>query len=128
VIDLLVGNFHLATGLRMEGSGFVCDGVLEKQGLEKSVAKVLISAIDDGPRSTKSTKNVGLDEFYHDLVIIGLGGHDFYPLGDIIHPYQNILIPKRWWEGSYKVDTPNIKNLNNEDGVQWHHVPLRHTS
>jgi hypothetical protein len=73
-------------------------------------------------------KDVGLDEFYHNLVIIGLGGHGFYLFGDIIHPYQDILIPNRQWEGSHEIDTIDIKNFNNEDGVQWHHVALRHSS
>ena len=104
------------------------DGVLEKQGFEKPVAKVLTSIIDDGPGRTESAKDVGLDEFYHKFVIIGLSGHGFYSLGDIIHPYQNILIPRRWWEWSHELGTPNIKNFNNEDGVQWHHVPPRHNS
>jgi hypothetical protein len=114
VLDLLVGNFHLSTGLRMVGSGyFVCDRVFEKQGFEKPVAKVLTFVTNDGPRGTESTENVGLDEFDHNLVIISLGGHNFYPFRDIIHPYKNILIPRRWWEGSHEVDTLDIKDFNN---------------
>jgi hypothetical protein len=113
-----IGDFHLATSLRMVWSGyFVCNGVLEKQGFEKPIAKVLTSITNDGPGSTKSAKDVGLDEFYNNLVIIGLGGHGFYPFGDIIHPYQDILIPNRRWEGSHEIDTPDIKNFNNDDGV-----------
>jgi hypothetical protein len=83
MLDLPVGDFHLATSLKMVGSGyFVCNGVLKKQGFDKPVPKVLTSITDDGPRSTESVEDVGLDEFYHNLVIIGLGGHDFYPFGD----------------------------------------------
>ena len=42
MLDLLVGDFYLATSLRMVGSGyFVRNGVLEKHGFEKSVAKVM---------------------------------------------------------------------------------------
>jgi hypothetical protein len=89
---------------------------------------VLPSVTDDGSRSTESTEDVGLDEFYHNLVIIGLGGHNFYPLGDIIHSYQNILIPKRWWEGFHDIDTLDIKNFNYEDGIQWHHISPGHSS
>jgi hypothetical protein len=89
---------------------------------------MLISVTDDGPGSIKSIEDVGLDEIYHNLVIIGLGGHGFYPLGDIIHLYQNILIPKRRWEGSHEINALDIKNFNNEDGVQWHHVPPRYSS
>jgi hypothetical protein len=96
MLDLSVGNFHLTTSPRMVGSGyFVCNRVFEKQGFEKLVAKVLTFVIDDGSGSTESIEDVGLDEIYYNLVIIGLGGHRFYPLGDIIHLYQNILIPKR---------------------------------
>ena len=89
----------------------MCNRVLEKQGFEKPVAKVLASVINDGLRSTKSVEDVGLDEFYHDLVIIGLGGHNFYPFGDIIHPYQNIFIPKRRLEGSHEISAPDIKKF-----------------
>jgi hypothetical protein len=107
---------------------FVCNGVLEEQGFEEPIAKVLTSVTDDGSGSTESAKDVGLDEFYHNLVIIGLGGHSFYPLGDIIYFYQDILIPKKQWEGSHEIDTPDIKNFNYEDGVQWHHISPRHSS
>jgi hypothetical protein len=70
--------------------------VLEKQSFKKPVAKVLASVTDDGSGSNKSTEDVGLDEFHYHLVIIGLGGHDFNPFGDIVYPYQNVLMPKRW--------------------------------
>jgi hypothetical protein len=44
MLDFLVGDFYLATSLSMVGSGyFVCNGVLEKQGFKKPVAKVLTS-------------------------------------------------------------------------------------
>ena len=128
MLDLLVEDFHLSTSLRMVGSGyFVCNRVFEKQGFEKLVAKVLTSVVDNYLGSTESAEDVGLDEFYHNLMIVGLGHHNFYPFGDI-HPYQNIFTPKRWWEGSHEIDTPDIKNLNYEDGVQWHHVSSRHSS
>jgi hypothetical protein len=42
VLNLPVGNFHLATSLRMVGSGyFVCDRIFKEQGLEKPVKKCL---------------------------------------------------------------------------------------
>ena len=129
MLDLPVGNFYLATSLRMVGSGyFVCNGVLEKQGFEKLVSKVLASIINYGLTSTESTEDVGLDEFHFNLMIISLGGHGFYSFGDIIYPYQNVLIPKRWWKGAHEIDAPDIKNFNNESGVQWHHISLRHSS
>jgi hypothetical protein len=129
VLDLPVGNFYLATSLRMVGGGYlVCNRVLEKQGFEKPVAEVLASVTDDGSGSTKSTEDVGLNEFHYHLVVIGLGGHSFYPFGDIVYPYQNVLIPERWWKGAHKIDTPDIKNFNYEDGVQWHHISPRHSS
>jgi hypothetical protein len=118
MLDLPIRNFDLATSLRMIGSGYlVCNRVLEKQGFEKPVAEVLASVTDDGSESTKSTKDVGLDEFHYHLVIIGLGGHDFDPFGDIVYPYQNVFIPKRWWKGAHEIDTPNIKNFDDEDGI-----------
>ena len=76
----------------------MCNRVLEKQGFEKPVAEMLTSVTDDGSRSIKSTEDVGLDEFHYNLVIISLGGHDFYPFGDIVYLYQNVLITKIWWK------------------------------
>jgi hypothetical protein len=118
MLDLPVENFYLATSLRMVGSGYLMSNrVLEKQGFKKPVAKVLAFVTDDGSGSNKSTEDVGLDEFHYHLVIIGLGGHDFNPFGDIVYPYQNVLMPKRWWKGAYEINTPNVKNFDYEDGV-----------
>ena len=89
---------------------------------------MLASVTDDGSGSTESVEDVGLDEFHYDLVIISLGGHGFYPFGDIVDPYQNVLIPERWWKGAYEINTLDIKNFNYEDGVQWHHISPRHSS
>jgi hypothetical protein len=113
----------------MVGSGYLMsNGVLGKQGFEKSVAKVLASVTDDGLGSTKSAEDVGLDEFHYHLVIIGLGGHDFNPFRDIVYLYQNVFIPKMWWDGAHEIDTPNIKNFYYEVGVRWHHIFSRHSS
>ena len=99
MLDLSVGNFYLATSLRMVGSGYlVCNRVLEKQSFEKPVAEVLAFVIDDGTGSTEFAENVGLDEFHYNLVIISLGGHGFYPFGDIVDPYQNVLILEKMVE------------------------------
>jgi hypothetical protein len=91
----------------------MCDRIFEEQRHEKLVAKVLTSVTNDGPWATESAENVGLDEFDHNLVIISLGGHNLDPFRDIIHPYKNILKPKRWREGSHEVNTPNVKYFNN---------------
>jgi hypothetical protein len=106
----------------------MCNRVLEKKGFEKLIAEVLASITDDGLGSTESTEDVGLDEFHYNLVIIGLCGHDFYPFGDIVYPNQNVLITERWWKEAHEIDTPDIKNFNYEDGVQWHHISPRHSS
>jgi hypothetical protein len=102
----------------MVRSGYLMSNeVLEKQGFKKPIAKVLASVTNDSSESTKSAEDVGLDEFHYHLVIIGLGGHDFNPFGDIVYPYQNVLIPKRWWKGAHEINTPNVKNFDYEDGV-----------
>jgi hypothetical protein len=118
MLNLLVGDFYLATSLRMVRSGYLMSNkVLEKQGFKIPIAKVLASVIDDGSWSTKSAEDVGLDEFHYHLVIIGFGGHGFNPFGDIVYPYQNIFTPKRWWKGAHEIYTPNIENFDYEDGV-----------
>jgi hypothetical protein len=89
---------------------------------------VLASVTDDGTGSTKPAEDVSLDEFYYHLVIIGFGGHGFYPFGDIVYSNQNALISKRLWKGAHEINTLDIKNFNYEDGVQWHHISPRHSS
>jgi hypothetical protein len=80
MLDLPVGNFYLAIGLRMVRSGYLMSNrVLEKQGFKKPAAKVLASVTDDSSGSTKSAEDVSLDEFHYHLMIIGLGGHSFNP-------------------------------------------------
>jgi hypothetical protein len=74
---------------------------------------VLTLVTNDGLWGTESVENVGLDEFDYNLVIISLGGYNLDPFKDIIHPYKNILKPKRWREGSHEVDTPYVKDFNN---------------
>ena len=116
MLDLLVRNFYLATSLRMVGSGYlVCNGVLEKQGFEKPVAKMLASVTDDGSRSIEYAEDVVLDEFHYNLVIISLGGHGFYTFGDIVDLYQNVLIPERCWKWAHEINIPDIKNFNYKD-------------
>ena len=78
------------------------NGVLEKQSFEKPVAKVLASVADDGSGSTKSAEDVGLEEFHYHLVIIGLGGHGFYPFRDIIDPTKMYSNPKDGGKGPMK--------------------------
>jgi hypothetical protein len=118
MLNLPVGDFYLATSLRMVGNGYLMSNkVLEKQGFKIPVAKVLASITDDGSKSTKSAEDVDLDEFHYHLVIIGFGGHSFNPFGDIVYPCQNIFTPKRWWKGAHEINIPNVKNFNYEDGV-----------
>jgi len=83
---------------------------------------------DDSSRCTKPTKDVCLNELVHNLVIIGLGCYSLYLLGNIVHRHQNILTSERKWKRSHQVDSPNVKDFNNQDGVQRHHIPLGHCS
>jgi hypothetical protein len=47
----------------------------------------------------------------------------FYPLGDIVDYYQDILAAFRVREWSHEIDTPYIKDVDLEDRSQQHCIP-----
>jgi hypothetical protein len=86
---------------------------LKSNVLRNRLQKCLPPSLMMACRVPNRLKNVGMDEFDHNLVIISLGGHSLDPFKDIIHSYKNILKPKRWREGSHEVDTLNVKDFKN---------------
>jgi hypothetical protein len=46
---------------------------------------------------------------------------------DTVHSNKDIKIAIGVWEWSHKVDASHIKNLNNQNGVERHHIPSRNT-
>jgi hypothetical protein len=100
------------------------DEVLLHQLLKNPVAKMRTSITNDCLRHTKSSKNSVLQKFDHNSVVIGLARNCFHPLGHTIHRNQNEQIAKGVWKRSYEINAPHIKNLNNQYGIEEHHVPL----
>jgi hypothetical protein len=45
--------------------------------------------------------------------------------GNIVNTNKNIVITERWRKWTHKIDTPNIKDLNNKNIVKRYHVSLR---
>jgi hypothetical protein len=60
-------------------------------------------------------------------VVIGLACNGLHPFEHIVHSNQNVQITKGVWERSHKINAPHIKNLNNQNGVEGHHIPSRNT-
>jgi hypothetical protein len=52
--------------------------------------------------------------------VSGSTSKSFYPLGDIVDCYQDVLAAFRVWEWSHEIDTPDIKDVDLEVRSQRH--------
>jgi hypothetical protein len=73
------------------------------------------------------SKNIILQKLNYYSVVIGLAGISLHPFGHIIHSNKDIKMAKGVWERSHKIDAPHIKNFNNQNGLERHHIPSRNT-
>jgi hypothetical protein len=102
----------------------MCDEILLHQLLKNPVAEMRTSIIDNGSRCTKPSENCVLQIFDHNFVVIGLACNRLHPLGDIVHSNQNVQKPEGVWERSHEIDATYIKNLDYQNGIEGHHIPL----
>jgi hypothetical protein len=102
----------------------MCDEILFHQLLKNPVAKVRTSITDDRSRCTKPSENSVLKKFDHNSMVIGLACNRLHSLGHIVHSNQNVQKPERVWERSHEIDASYIKNLNYQNGIEGHHIPL----
>ena len=128
MLDLSIGNFNLSTSLWVIWSGnLVGDEILLHQLLKNSVAKMLISITYDCSRYTKTSKDSVSQILDPNFVVIGLACNNLHPLEYIVHCNQDVHIAIGVQEGSDEIDAPNIKNLNNQNWVEGHHISSRNT-
>jgi hypothetical protein len=55
-------------------------------------------------------------------VVIGLAGKGLHPFGHIVHCNKNVQIAEGVWERSHEIDALHIKDLDNKNGVERHHI------
>ena len=73
---------------------------------------------DNGLWCSKSGEDVVLlEELKHYLGIISWGYNSFNLLAHIIHSEKDVQLSKGWWKWPYKVDSPNINDLDFYDVV-----------
>jgi hypothetical protein len=63
----------------------------------------------------------------HPLRVHSIGGStrkSFYPLGDIVDCYQDVLAAFRIREWSHAIDTLDINDVDLEVSSQWHYIPF----
>jgi hypothetical protein len=101
----------------------MCDEILLHQLLKNPIAEVRTSITDDRSRCTKPSKNSVLQKF-DNSVVIGLVRNRLHPLGHIVHSNQNVQKSEGVWERSHEIDAPYIKNLNYQNGIEGHPIPL----
>jgi hypothetical protein len=102
----------------------MCDDILIHQLLKNLVAEVRTSITDNCSRRAKPSKNSVVQKFDHNSMVIGLARNRLHPLGHIVHSSQNVQKPEGVWERSHEIDALYIKNLNYQNGIEGHHVPL----
>src|SRR4029450_5357644 len=103
------------------GGYFMCDGVFGKQGSKEPITEMFTSITDKRTRSTKTAKDISLNELNHNCVVIGFGSNGLYPFRYIVHRHKYVLMTSRWRERSHEVNAPYIKYLNNKNRVERHH-------
>jgi hypothetical protein len=100
------------------------DEILLHQLLKNLIAEVRTSITDNRSRCTKPSKNSVLQKLDHNSMVIGLARNHLHLLGHIVHSNQNVHKFEGVWERSHEIDAPYIKNLNYQNGIEEHHVPL----
>jgi hypothetical protein len=90
--------------------------------LKNSVAKILASITYDCSRSTKMSKDSVLQKLDHNFVVIDLSCTHLHPFGHVVHNNKNVEVAKGVWEESHKVNVPHIKNFNNQNAIEGHHI------
>jgi hypothetical protein len=93
--------------------------------VKNPIAKMLASITNDSPWSTKTSKNIILQELDHNLVVICFARLCFHPLRHIINRDENKKITIGARERSHEIDALNIKDFNYKNWVERHHIPSR---
>ena len=110
VFDLLIGYFCLTAGLRMVGSfNVMCGPKFLEEVPEGGINEMRPSITYYHPRCAKPWKD-NLMKYLADMLSICCPArHGFYPLGDVMHDDQDILIIMGLWKRSHIVDDPHIE-------------------
>jgi hypothetical protein len=128
VFELSIGNLNLSTHLWVIwGGNLVGDEVLLHQLLKNLVIEMLTYITYDCSRRTKMSKNSVSKKLDHNSVIIGLACNCLHPFGHIFHNNQDVQIAIGVRERSHEINAPYVKNLNNQNGIEGHHIPFRNT-
>ena len=123
MLDLTIGHFNLSTCLWViRGGNLVSDEILLHQLLKNSVAEMLTSITYDCSRRAKPSKDSVFQKLDHHSMVIGLAYNSLHPLGHIVHTNQDVQIAKGVWKRSYEINVPHIKNLNDQNRVEGHHI------
>jgi hypothetical protein len=103
------------------------DEILLHQLLKNPVTEMLASITYDCLRRTKPSKDSVSQKLDHNSVVISLASNGLHPLGHIVHSNQDVQIAIRVRKRSHEINAPNIKNLNNQNQVEGHHISSRDT-
>jgi hypothetical protein len=57
-------------------------------------------------------------------VVVGLAGSSLYLFGHVVHRNKYVQTAEGGRERSHEIDAPYIKDLNNKNGVEGHHISV----
>ena len=128
MLDLMIRNFDLSTCLWVIRDGnLVGDEILLHQLLKNSAAEMFASITYDCSRHTKPSKDSVFQKLDHHSVVIGLACNSLHLLGHIVHSNQDVQIAKGVRKRFYEINAPHIKNLNDQNRVEGHHISSKDT-
>lgn len=74
--------------------------------VELSIDEVRTSVAYDCTWHTKTRENYLLKESIDNLRICSWAWYGFYPLGHVIHSYEDVFFVARAWKRSHEIDPP----------------------
>ena len=103
------------------------DEILLHQLLKNPVAEMVASITYNHSRCTEPSKDSVSQKLDHNSVVISLASNGLHPLGHIVHSNQDVQIAIGVWKWSHEINALHIKNLNDQNRVEGHHISSRDT-
>jgi len=118
-LNLPIRDFYLPIGLRVVRCGYLmCYGIFSHKSFKSSIAKMWVIITNYCTRGSKAWKDVFIQEFDNNFVVICLTRDGFNPFGYIIHSPQDVLVAKWIRKGSHKVDAQTLKSSTSRIGLR----------
>jgi len=106
----------------VRGGNLMNDRKFEHKFFKNLIAKMLLPITYNGTWYAKLSKNILFQKLDHYFVVISSTCFDFYPFWNIVDNDKDVHITKKNWKWSHEIYTPYIKNFNDQNQIEGHHV------